>query len=188
MVTGRLRLPTVDFFFQVAFAATPHGSFLALLGRAHQVQRPLWCSPLFCRSALFHRRIVAVECGWRVRWGFIGLCRLLDCHSFGAWAGLVGAIILGPASAKFVMAKPRPALDTSMALHAGCLILWIGWYGLTRVSVLAWDSDPSPTWPSHHPTVQRLVASPGTPWVSQIRAANWTWTDDHQRQSLPVVW
>jgi len=54
--------------------------------------------------------------GWLSEMGFIDFAGSSIVHSFGAWAGLVGAIILGPRIGKFSMAKPRPCLDTAWPL------------------------------------------------------------------------
>lgn len=59
-------------------------------------------------------------------------------HSFGAWAGLVGAIVLGPRLGKFVDGKPQAIPGHNMAIATlGCLILWIGWYGFNPGSWLS---------------------------------------------------
>ncbi|MDP6170893.1 MAG: ammonium transporter, partial [Prochlorococcaceae cyanobacterium ETNP2_MAG_10] len=62
-------------------------------------------------------------------------------HSVGAWAGLVGAIALGPRIGKFVGGKAQALPGHNMAIATlGCLILWIGWYGFNAGSELSMDA------------------------------------------------
>ena len=61
-------------------------------------------------------------------------------HSVGGWAGLVGAMLLGPRIGKYLDGKPQAMPGHSMALATlGALILWIGWYGFNPGSELAMD-------------------------------------------------
>jgi Amt family ammonium transporter len=59
----------------------------------------------------------------------------------GAWAGLVGAILLGPRIGKFVGGKAQAIPGHNLAIATlGCLILWVGWYGFNPGSQLAMDA------------------------------------------------
>jgi Amt family ammonium transporter len=61
-------------------------------------------------------------------------------HSVGAWAGLVGAMLLGPRIGKFVSGRPQAIPGHNMAIATlGALILWIGWYGFNPGSQLGMD-------------------------------------------------
>jgi Amt family ammonium transporter len=61
-------------------------------------------------------------------------------HSVGAWAGLVGAMLLGPRIGKYVGGKAQAIPGHNMSIATlGCLILWIGWYGFNPGSQLAMD-------------------------------------------------
>ncbi|RPG01305.1 MAG: ammonium transporter, partial [Prochlorococcus sp. TMED223] len=61
-------------------------------------------------------------------------------HSVGAWAGLVGAMLLGPRIGKFVGGKAQAIPGHNMSIATlGALILWIGWYGFNPGSQLAMD-------------------------------------------------
>ena len=72
--------------------------------------------------------------------GFIDFAGSSIVHSVGAWAGLVGAMLLGPRIGKFVDGKPQAMPGHNMAIATlGALILWIGWYGFNPGSQLAMD-------------------------------------------------
>ena len=61
-------------------------------------------------------------------------------HSVGAWAGLVGAMLLGPRIGKYVDGKVQAIPGHNMSIATlGALILWIGWYGFNPGSQLAMD-------------------------------------------------
>jgi len=63
-------------------------------------------------------------------------------HSFGAWAGLMGAILLGPRIGKFVDGTPQAMPGHNQAIATlGCLILWLGWFGFNPGSVLAMNEQ-----------------------------------------------
>jgi len=79
--------------------------------------------------------------GWLSEAGFIDFAGSSIVHSVGAWAGLVGAVLLGPRIGKFdVNGKAQAMPGHNMALATlGALILWIGWYGFNPGSQLAMD-------------------------------------------------
>ncbi len=140
MVTDGSLVPTVDFFFQVAFAATAATIVSGLV--AERIK--------FSAFVVFSLVLVGLlypiagswqwNGGWLSEMGFIDFAGSSIVHSFGAWAGLVGAIILGPRIGKFVNGKTQALPGHSMAIATlGCLILWIGWYGFNPGSVLAMD-------------------------------------------------
>ncbi|HGY5552615.1 MAG TPA: ammonium transporter, partial [Prochlorococcus sp.] len=79
--------------------------------------------------------------GWLAQKGFIDFAGSTLVHSVGAWAGLVGAIALGPRIGKFVGGKAQALPGHNMAIATlGCLILWIGWYGFNAGSELSMDA------------------------------------------------
>lgn len=140
MVTNGDLVPTVDFFFQVAFAATAATIVSGLV--AERIK--------FGEFVVFSLVLVGFlypisgswqwNGGWLSELGFIDFAGSSIVHSFGAWAGLIGAILLGPRIGKFVGGKPQALPGHNMAIATlGCLILWIGWYGFNPGSVLAMD-------------------------------------------------
>lgn len=76
--------------------------------------------------------------GWLERLGFIDFAGSTVIHSVGGWAGLAGAIVLGPRLGKYrekgVM-KPIPGHNIPLAA-LGTLILWFGWYGFNAGNTL----------------------------------------------------
>ena len=63
-------------------------------------------------------------------------------HSVGAWAALMGALILGPRLGKYDKdGNPRAIPGHSMPFAIiGVLILWFGWFGFNGGSELAMDN------------------------------------------------
>jgi Amt family ammonium transporter len=67
--------------------------------------------------------------------GFLDFAGSTVVHSIGAWAGLAGAILVGPRLGKFQSnGKVSPILGHNMAMAAlGVFILWLGGLDLTPV-------------------------------------------------------
>ncbi|QEY32281.1 ammonium transporter [Synechococcus sp. RSCCF101] len=141
MVTEGALVPTVDFFFQVAFAATAATIVSGLV--AERIK--------FGEFVIFSLVLVGIlypisgswqwNGGWLSELGFLDFAGSSIVHSFGAWAGLVGAMLLGPRIGKFADGKPQALPGHNLAIATlGCLILWIGWYGFNPGSQLAMDS------------------------------------------------
>ena len=140
MVTEGALVPTVDFLFQAAFAGTAATIVSGLV--AERVK--------FGEFVIFSLVLTAViypvsgswqwNGGWLSELGFIDFAGSSIVHSVGAWAGLVGAMLLGPRIGKFVGGKPQAIPGHNMSIATlGALILWIGWYGFNPGSELAMD-------------------------------------------------
>ena len=71
--------------------------------------------------------------------GFLDFAGSTVVHSVGAWAGLMGAIIVGPRIGKYAAdGSARAIPGHSMPLASlGMFILWFGWYGFNPGSTLA---------------------------------------------------
>jgi Amt family ammonium transporter len=136
---GKL-VPSVDFLFQAAFAGTAATIVSGLV--AERIK--------FNEFVIFSLVLVGVLYpisgswqwnvgeGWLNKLGFIDFAGSSVVHSFGAWAGLVGAILLGPRIGKFVGGRPQAIPGHNLAIATlGCLILWIGWYGFNPGSWLS---------------------------------------------------
>ena len=146
MVTEGKLVPSIDFLFQAAFAGTAATIVSGLV--AERIK--------FGEFVIFSLILVGIIYpisgswqwnfpddaglggGWLNTLGFIDFAGSTVVHSFGAWAGLIGAILLGPRIGKFAGDKPQaiPGHNLSIAT-LGCLILWIGWYGFNPGSWLS---------------------------------------------------
>ena len=133
-------VPTVDFLFQAAFAGTAATIVSGLV--AERVK--------FGEFVVFSLVLTAFiypisgswqwNGGWLSEAGFIDFAGSSIVHSVGAWAGLVGAMLLGPRIGKFVGGKSQAMPGHNMAIATlGALVLWIGWYGFNPGSQLAMD-------------------------------------------------
>jgi len=140
MVTDAGLVPTVDFLFQSAFAGTAATIVSGLV--AERVK--------FGEFVVF--AVVLTACiypiagswkwngGWLDSLGFVDFAGSSIVHSVGAWAGLVGAMLLGPRIGKYSDGKPQAMPGHNMAIATlGALVLWIGWYGFNPGSQLAMD-------------------------------------------------
>jgi Amt family ammonium transporter len=138
--TGCL-VPSVDFLFQAAFAGTAATIVSGLV--AERVKFGEFVIFAIVLSGI----IYPISGSWQ--WngdGFLGGLGFIDfagssiVHSVGGWAGLVGAMMLGPRIGKYVDGKAQAMPGHSMAIATlGALILWIGWYGFNPGSELAMD-------------------------------------------------
>jgi Amt family ammonium transporter len=81
--------------------------------------------------------------GWLEQLGFIDFAGSTVVHSVGGWAGLAGAIVLGPRLGKYTKeGGVKPILGHSMPLAAlGVFILWLGWFGFNPGSTTAANKD-----------------------------------------------
>tara|TARA_Y100001968_G_scaffold65291_1_gene55987 strand:- start:385 stop:1845 length:1461 start_codon:yes stop_codon:yes gene_type:complete len=141
-------VPSIDFLFQAAFAGTAATIVSGVV--AERIK--------FGEFVIFSLVLTAfiypiagswqwnfpddngIGGGWLARLGFIDFAGSTIVHSVGAWAGLVGAALLGPRIGKFVDGKAQALPGHNMAIATlGALILWIGWYGFNPGSVLALD-------------------------------------------------
>ena len=133
-------VPTVDFLFQAAFAGTAATIVSGLV--AERIK--------FGEFVIFALVLTAViypvagswqwNGGWLSEMGFVDFAGSSIVHSVGAWAGLVGAMLLGPRIGKYVDGKVQAIPGHNMSIATlGALILWIGWYGFNPGSQLAMD-------------------------------------------------
>ncbi len=140
MVTEGKLVPSVDFLFQLAFAGTAATIVSGLVAERIKfgefiIFSLILCGILYPISGSWQWN--AGE-GWLNKLGFLDFAGSTVVHSFGAWTGLVGAMLLGPRIGKFVDGKPQAIPGHNLAIATlGCLILWLGWYGFNPGSVLA---------------------------------------------------
>ncbi len=139
MVKDAALVPSVDFLFQVAFAGTSATIVSGLV--AERIK--------FSEFVIFSLLLVGFiypvagswkwnAAGWLNQIGFHDFAGSTLVHSVGAWAGLVGAMLLGPRIGKFANGQTQAIPGHNLGLATlGCLILWIGWYGFNPGSVLS---------------------------------------------------
>ncbi len=138
VVAGSLT-PQCDFLFQVAFAATAATIVSgAVAGR-------LKFSAYLVYSAVLTGLVYPISGFWKWGGGFLDTMGFYDfagsgvVHAVGGFAGLAGAIVLGPRIGRFAAdGKPRAMPGHNLPLAAlGVFILWVGWYGFNPGSQLA---------------------------------------------------
>lgn len=138
---GKL-LPQVDFLFQVAFAATAATIVSgAVAGR-------MKFGAYLIYSAVITGFVYPISGswqwgkGWLADMGFHDFAGSILVHCVGGFAGLAGAILLGPRLGRFTKdgrSNPIPGHNLSFAT-LGVFILWIGWYGFNPGSQLAFST------------------------------------------------
>lgn len=135
--------PQVDWLFQVAFAATAATIVSgAVAGR-------LKFSAYLIYSAVITGLIYPISGfwkwggGWLDGLGFHDFAGSLIVHAVGGFAGLAGAIALGPRIGRYSPdGKSQPILGHNLPLATlGVFILWVGWYGFNPGSQLAFTGS-----------------------------------------------
>ena len=143
MIEGASLVPTVDFLFQAAFAGTAATIVSGLV--AERIKFGEFVIFALILTAFIYP--IAGSWEWNSGWlNSVGNKEFIDfagssiVHSVGAWAGLVGAVLLGPRIGKFVNGKTQAIPGHNMSIATlGALILWIGWYGFNPGSQLQMD-------------------------------------------------
>lgn len=140
MIRESKLVPSVDFLFQAAFAGTAATIVSGLVAERIKfgpfvIFSLILVGVLYPISGSWQWNVGE---GWLNKLGFIDFAGSSVVHSFGAWSGLVGALLLGPRIGKFVGNKPQAIPGHNLAIATlGCLILWIGWYGFNPGSWLS---------------------------------------------------
>jgi Amt family ammonium transporter len=138
VLAGKLT-PQCDFLFQVAFAAT------AATIVSGSVAGRLKFHAYLIYSAIITGLVYPISgswqwgCGWLYQMGFHDFAGSIVVHAVGGFAGLAGAIMLGPRIGRFAPdGKPKAIPGHNLPLAAlGVFILWVGWYGFNPASKLA---------------------------------------------------
>ena len=138
-------VPTVDFLFQAAFAGTAATIVSGLVAERVKfgefvIFALVLTAFIYPISGSWQWNTSDGGAGWLNQLGFIDFAGSSIVHSVGAWAGLVGAMLLGPRIGKYVNGKTQAMPGHNMAIATlGALILWIGWYGFNPGSELQMD-------------------------------------------------
>ena len=130
--------PQVDWLFQAAFAATAATIVSgAVAGR-------MKFAGYLAYSIIITGFIYPISGywkwggGWLDAMGFYDFAGSIVVHAVGGFAGLAGAIVLGPRIGRFVQGRKNTMPAHSMTLATlGVFILWVGWYGFNPGSQLA---------------------------------------------------
>ncbi|MEZ6033720.1 MAG: ammonium transporter [Planctomycetaceae bacterium] len=132
---------SADFVFQVAFAATAATIVSgAVAGR-------LKFSAYLIYSAVLTGLIYPISGMWKwgggalAAQGFADFAGSVVVHAVGGFAGLAGAMLLGPRIGRYsAEGKSQPMLPHNMPLAAlGVFVLWVGWYGFNPGSQLTYS-------------------------------------------------
>ena len=129
-----------DFLFQVAFAATAATIVSgAVAGR-------MKFGAYLVYSGVLTGLIYPISGFWKWGGGFLHQEGFQDfagsvvVHAVGGFAGLAGAIALGPRLGRYIQGKSVPIPGHNIAFAAlGVFILWVGWYGFNPGSQLTYD-------------------------------------------------
>ena len=130
--------PQVDWLFQVAFAATAATIVSgAVAGRMKFIGYLVY-------TVILTGFIYPISGAWKWGGGFLDAMGFYDfagslvVHAVGGFAGLAGAIVLGPRIGRFNKDGTSNAMPGSnLAISAlGVFILWVGWYGFNPGSQL----------------------------------------------------
>jgi Amt family ammonium transporter len=140
-----LGIPTYAFLiFQTVFAATA-----ATIASGAMAERTKFTGYLIY-SVVISALIYPVVGHWIWGGGWLSALGMIDfagstvVHSVGAWAGLAGAIVLGPRIGKYNKdgtVNNIPGHNLVIAT-LGVFILWFGWFGFNPGSTLS-GTDPS---------------------------------------------
>lgn len=130
--------PQVDWLFQVAFAATAativSGAVAGRMKISGYVVYSLVITGLIYPISGFWKW----GGGWLDAMGFYDFAGSLVVHAVGGFAGLAGAIVLGPRIGRFGQNGENTLPPHNYTLATlGVFILWIGWYGFNPGSQLA---------------------------------------------------
>jgi Amt family ammonium transporter len=131
--------PQTSWLFQIAFAATAATIVSgAVAGRINFVSYLIY-------SAFITGIVYPISGfwqwggGWLSAMGFHDFAGSLIVHTVGGFAGLAGAIVLGPRIGRYGpngKAQAMPGHNLALAT-LGVFVLWVGWYGFNPGSQLA---------------------------------------------------
>lgn len=154
--------PEVDWLFQAVFAATAATIVSGAVAGRMRV------SAYLIYSAILTGLIYPISGfwkwggGWLDQMGFQDFAGSAVVHGVGGFAGLAGAIVLGPRIGRFINGKSIPMPGHSLPLAAlGVFILWFGWYGFNPGSQLAFQGTGDVDATMHIAVTTTLAAGAG---------------------------
>ncbi|RMF39888.1 MAG: ammonium transporter [Planctomycetota bacterium] len=154
--------PEVAWLFQAVFAATAATIVSGAVAGRMKVAGYL------VYSAVLTGLVYPISGYWKWGGGFLNEIGFQDfagsavVHAVGGFAGLAGAIILGPRIGRFVNGKSVPMPGHNLPLAAlGVFILWFGWYGFNPGSALGFQSTDGMNTTMHCAVTTTLAAGAG---------------------------
>ena len=133
-----------DFLFQAMFAATAATIVSGAVAERVKLGSFLIFSTIYVAIVYPMVGMWHWGGGWLSAAGFHDFAGSTIVHSVGGWAALVGAIVLGPRTGKYVNGMVRAIPGHSLPLATiGVFLLWLGWFGFNGGSVLS--ADPGVT-------------------------------------------
>jgi len=154
--------PEVDWLFQAVFAATAATIVSGAVAGRMKVGAYLVYSAILTGLIYPISGYWKWGGGWLNEMGFQDFAGSAVVHGVGGFAGLAGAIILGPRLGRFVNGKGIPMPGHSLPLAAlGVFILWFGWYGFNPGSQLAFQSTGDIDATMHIAVTTSLAAAAG---------------------------
>lgn len=154
--------PEVDWLFQAVFAATAATIVSGAVAGRMKVGAYLFYSAILTGLIYPISGMWKWGGGWLDQMGFQDFAGSAVVHGVGGFAGLAGAIILGPRLGRFVNGKSIPMPGHSLPLAAlGVFILWFGWYGFNPGSQLAFQGTSDIDATMHIALTTTLAAGAG---------------------------
>ena len=154
--------PEVDWLFQAVFAATAATIVSGAVAGRMKVAGYLVYSAVLTGLVYPMSGMWKWGGGWLNQDGFQDFAGSAVVHGVGGFAGLAGALVLGPRLGRFVNGKSIPMPGHSLPIAAlGVFILWFGWYGFNPGSQLAFQSTADIDATMHIAVTTTLAAGAG---------------------------
>ncbi|MCA9236932.1 MAG: ammonium transporter [Planctomycetales bacterium] len=154
--------PETDWFFQAMFAATAATIVSGAVAGRMKVGGYLIYSALITGLVYPISGFWKWGGGWLAQMGFQDFAGSAVVHGVGGFAGLAGAILLGPRIGRYVNGKSVPMPGHSLPIAClGVFILWFGWYGFNPGSMLAFQGTEAIDGTMHCAMTTTLAAGAG---------------------------
>ncbi|WP_146445097.1 ammonium transporter [Botrimarina colliarenosi] len=154
--------PETDWLFQAVFAATAATIVSGAVAGRMKV------SGYLIYSAILTGLVYPISGYWKwgggflAEWGFQDFAGSAVVHGVGGFAGLAGALVLGPRIGRYVDGKSIPMPGHNIPLAGlGVFILWFGWYGFNPGSMLAFQGTGDMDGTMHCAITTTLAAGAG---------------------------
>ena len=154
--------PEVDWLFQAMFCATAATIVSGAVAGRMKVSAYLIYSAVITGFVYPISGMWKWGSGWLGQMGFQDFAGSCVVHGVGGFAGLAGAIVLGPRLGRFVNGKSIPMPGHSLPLAClGVFILWFGWYGFNPGSTLMFKETSGMDTTMHAAVTTTLAAGAG---------------------------